>query len=268
MAVDITKVLKKYIPILRKAREERINEAETSLRISKLFEDVLGYDIFNDISKEHVIKDRCVDYAIKINGSVQFLVEVKQAGMNLRAKHVEQASNYAANSGISWVVLTSGGFWQLYHLTFDEGIQSDLVWSVDLLEDNIKDVAPKIAILHKKNVIKGGLEKFYAKIMTLAPQSILQAIFNEDTLKIIGKHLKKMTGIRVDEQDLVEGIKDMISKETWEDIGEVKIKRKRRVSKPKQKEIMTPTEISEPSSTEVSLSMTEPQEDQNDIEYK
>ena len=100
MPVDITKAFRKFIPIFRKTFEQNINEAETSLRISKFFEDVLGYDIFEEISKEHMIKDRYVDYAIKLDGRIEYLVEVKQGGIKLREKHIEQASNYAANSGL------------------------------------------------------------------------------------------------------------------------------------------------------------------------
>ena len=41
MSIDITKDLKKYIPIFQQAQEQNINEAETSLRIGKFLEDVL-----------------------------------------------------------------------------------------------------------------------------------------------------------------------------------------------------------------------------------
>lgn len=234
MALDINKGLKKYIPIFRRTHEQGINEAETSLRISKFFEEVLGYDVFEEISKEHMIKDRYVDYAIKLNGKVQFLIEVKQAGIKLKERHIEQASNYAANSGISWVLLTNGRYWLLYHLTFDEGIQSDLIWSVDVLEDNPKAAATKIALLHKKSISKNKLEDYLVKVETLSPKSIVQAIFHEDTLKVIGRHLKKMSGVRVDEQDLVDNIKKMLSKEAWEEIGDVKIKRKRKIQRVKK----------------------------------
>ncbi|MCQ4575504.1 MAG: type I restriction enzyme HsdR N-terminal domain-containing protein [Candidatus Brocadiales bacterium] len=234
MAIEINKGLKKYIPIFRTTHEQAINEAETSLRISKFFEDVLGYDVFTEISKEHMIKDRYVDYAITIKGRIAFLVEVKQAGIKLKERHSEQASNYAANSGVPWVLLTNGKYWLLYHLTFDEGIQSDLVWSVDLLEDNPKVVASKIALLHKKNVQKGALENYLAKVKTLSPKSIVRAIFHEDTLKVIGKLLRRMSGVRVDEQDLADNIKKMLSKKAWEEIGDVKIKRKRKATRTKQ----------------------------------
>ncbi len=245
MAIDISKGLKKYIPIFRITHERGINEAETSLRISKFFEDVLGYDVFNEISKEHMIKDRFVDYAITLNGKVAFLIEVKQAGIKLKEKHIEQASNYAANSGIPWILLTNGRYWMLYHLTFDEGIQSDLIWSVDLLDNDLKMLTPKIILLHRKSVLKGELENHLAKVKTLSPKSIIQAVFHEDTLKVISKHLKTMSGVRVDEQDLADNIKKMLTKKAWEEIGDIKIKRKRKTpkSRPSTKEaVTTPTQ--------------------------
>lgn len=229
MPVDITRELRKYVPVFQQSYEQNMNEAETSLRIGKFLEDVLGYDVFQDITKEYTVKDRFVDYAIKLNGKVSFFIEIKQANIDLKEKHIEQASNYAANAGISWVALTNGRCWQLYHLTFDDGIQSDLILSADILNEELKEAACKISYLHKKSILKCEHEDYYAKIKALSAKSIIQAIFQENTLRTIRLHLKKATGISVDEQDLVAGIKTMISPEAWESIGEVKIKRKRRV---------------------------------------
>jgi hypothetical protein len=47
-------------------------------------------------------------------------------------------------------------------------------------------------------------------------------------------HLKKSSGIKIDDEELTENIKKMISKETWEEIGDVKIIRKRKLQKLKQ----------------------------------
>lgn len=245
MPINIIKDFKKYIPIFQQAHEQGINEAETSLRIGKFFKDVLGYDIFEEISKEHMIKDRYVDYAIKIKGKIFFLVEVKQAGIELRERHIEQASNYAANSGLSWILLTNGRYWQLYHLTYDEGIQSDLIWSVDIVEDDMKDAAFKISLLHKKSILKKEHEAYYAKVKTLSPKTIIQAIFQENTLRMIRSHLKKMTGINVDEQEVVDGIKQMVSDGTWREIGNIKVKRPRKTGKPKLQEEVTPPSAGE-----------------------
>jgi predicted type IV restriction endonuclease len=233
MAIDITRDLKRYLPIFQSTHEQNLNESETSLRIGKFFEDVLGYDIFNEVSKEYTVKERFVDYAIKLDGKVAFFVEVKQGGIMLKEKHIEQASNYAANSGVSWVLLTNGRYWQMYHLTFDDGIASDLVWSADLMEDDIKDSACKLGLLHKKNVLKGELNDYLQKVKTLSPRSIVQAIFHENTLRLIRTQLKKAHGVRVDDQELANKIKAMFSKEAWETIGDVKITRRRKTTKHK-----------------------------------
>lgn len=236
MPIDITRSLKKYIPIFQEAHELGINEAETSMRISKFIEDVLGYDVFTDVSKEYTVKDRYVDYAIKLNNKTVFFIEVKQAGMELRKSFIEQAGNYAANAGVYWVVLTSGRYWQIYHLTFDEGIQSDLIWSADIIEDDIKRSSFLLSLLHKKSILRGELEDYYLKVKTLSPKSIIQSIFHEDSLKVIRRHLKESNGISVDEDELTDSITEMLSKEAWEEIGDVKIKRKRKINKQKTEE--------------------------------
>jgi len=254
MTIDISKDIKKYIPIFQQAKEQNINEAETSLRIGKFLEDVLGYDIFQDITKEHSIKDKYVDYAIKVNGKVIFFVEIKQSGTELKERHIDQASNYAANAGVKWVVLTNGIAWQMYHLTFDEGIQSDLIWQANILENDIQDASLKISLIHKKNIIKGELDEYYTKAIALSPKSIIQSIFHEDTLQTIRRQLRKENGVSVDEQDVINGIKKMLSAETWEAIGDVKIKRKRKAAKPKE-EVKTQITI-EQSATEQPISET------------
>lgn len=244
MACDILKDLKKYMPIFQQAHDEAINEAETSMRISKFFEDVLGYDVFKEISREHVVKERNVDYAIKLNGKIKYFIEVKPAGIALKEKHIEQAESYAANSGVPWVLLTNGIYWQLYHLTFDEGIQSDIIWTVDLISDDIKEASLKLGMLHRKSVLKGEIEDYFEKIKTLSPKSVMHAIFHESTLRVIRACLKKSHGIRVDEQELADNIKKMISKETWELIGDVKITRKRKTKlKPKEEGGVQPASL-------------------------
>jgi len=234
MPVDITKDLKRYIPIFQQSHEQGINEAETSLRIGKFLEDALGYDIFQDITKEHSIKNRYIDYAIKAEGKVVFFVEVKQAGIELREKHIEQAANYAANAGVEWVVLTNGRYWQLYHLTFDEGIQSDIIFSVDLVENDPEDSGSKLSFLHKKSILKGELTEYYERIKTLSPKSLVQAMFHEETLSVIRRNLRRITSVMIDEKEVVDAIKQMISSETWELIGDIKIKRRRKTMRQKE----------------------------------
>ena len=80
MSVDIRHPLKKLIPILLKAKEENLNEADTVQRLMMVFQDALGYDPLTEITREMPIKTKYVDLALKIDGVIKLLVEAKAAG--------------------------------------------------------------------------------------------------------------------------------------------------------------------------------------------
>ncbi len=52
MVIDIQKPLKKFLPYLLQAQAESLNEADTVQRIVKMFEDVLGYDVMTEVTRE------------------------------------------------------------------------------------------------------------------------------------------------------------------------------------------------------------------------
>ena len=226
MAVDIRKSLKKFLPHLIKAREENLNEADTVQRIIKVFEEVFGYDPLGEISRECQIRDKYVDIALKIDGAIRFLVEVKSAGMELRDRHIEQAQHYAAVGNIPWVVLTNGVAWVLYHLSFDEGVEYVRAFSVDLESDPIDEVAQQLRILHRQSVTKGEMEEYWQHRAALRPESIGQAIFHEETLRLIRREIRRHENILIDEEDLARAIHEMFSTETRELLGPPRIKRK------------------------------------------
>jgi hypothetical protein len=74
-----------------KAQEDNLNEADTVQRLIKVFEDVLGYDALSEISREAAIKDKFVDVALKIEGTIRVLVEAKSAGTTLRVTPAMEA---------------------------------------------------------------------------------------------------------------------------------------------------------------------------------
>src|SRR5437867_4244805 len=129
MASDISKALKHYVPILLQAQRDNMNEADTVQRLVKVFEDVLGYDSLSEISREAEVKNKYVDVTLKIDGVVRLLVEAKAAGVVLRDRHIDQAQAYASRNNFQWVLLTNCVTWNLYHLTFEEGIEYERAFS-------------------------------------------------------------------------------------------------------------------------------------------
>ncbi len=233
MAVDVRKPLKKFIPHLIAARDQNLNEADTVQRLVKVLEGVLGYDCLGEITREMQVKDKYVDLAVKIDGTVKFLIEAKSAGTELRDRHIDQAQHYAAENNIHWVLLTNGIVWNLYHLTFDEGIEYARAFSVDVTGD-VDQCAECIGLLHRTSVRKNGLEDFWAHRVALSPVSICRALFHEDALRLLRREIRKKEGLGVDEEDLAKAIHDMLSVEARELIGPMKIRRTRAPRQPKK----------------------------------
>lgn len=225
---DIRFDLKRFLPYLLKAQKDNLNEADTCQRLMKFFEDVLGYDLITDITRELQIKDRYVDFAVKIDGSIKVLIEAKAAGITLRDRHVEQAERYASQGNIRWVLLTNGVQWSLYHLTFDEGIDYNKVFFVDLANDP-HDLAPDtLKILHKKAIKRNEHESYLKKTMALGPASIGKALMTEGVIRFIRREIRRKEGLLIDEEDLVKSIHEMFTQEVREQIGPVRIRRKKK----------------------------------------
>lgn len=225
--VDIRKPLRKFIPHLLSARDQNLNEADIVVRLIKLLEDVLGYDGLSDITREMNLKDKYVDLAVKIDGTVKFLIEAKSAGTELRDRHIEQAERYAAENNIRWVLLTNGIVWNLYHLTFEEGIEYARAFSVDIIANPLDKCAECIGLLHRNSVRKSGLDDFWAHRVALGPESIGRALFHEDALRLLRRDIRRREGLAIDEEDLAKALHDMLSVESREVIGPLKIRRNR-----------------------------------------
>jgi hypothetical protein len=166
------------------------------------------------------------------------LVEVKQPGMQLANRHIEQAEIYAMKSGTKWALLTNGCDWRLFHLSFDEdgGIESVLVFKTDLLKsfkEKPDDVVEKFNLLHKKNFIRGELDKFWIKKTMLIPRALSKALFTEDVLRSICREVNRGADVKVGMEDTAKALKNMFDKEVLADIAELRIRKRRKARKTK-----------------------------------
>ncbi len=233
-----TTKLKKYAQVFREAKDRNANESDTVMYLIKFFEDVLGYDsLTGEISKEVLVKDRYCDFGIKLSGELKFLVEVKaSSNKSLQEKDIEQAENYGSRMGIKWVLLTNGIEWQLYHLSFSEGdgITHDMVFNVNLVEN--ADIDPEkvwnsIGLLEKESIQKGELEDFLSHKKALSPQSLIKTLFTKDVLTVIRRELNRNGEVRLDIDDVVSAIKDVLSKDALMVAGDIGYKRRRKRKK-------------------------------------
>jgi hypothetical protein len=228
MATDIRKPLRKILPHLIKAREENLNEADTCARICEVFEQVLDYDPLEHISREVQIKDGYADFGVKLEKGLKFLVEAKSAATELKDRHIGQAERYASQGNIEWVLLTNGITWQLYHLSFGEGIESELAFSLDVTAEDFDAAASQLALLHRREIQKGSLEDLWSHRTALSPESIAKSLFTDENLGRIRRDIRKREGLLVSVDGLGRAIHDMLSVEVRERIGPLRIRKKRR----------------------------------------
>src|SRR5688572_24338271 len=125
--------IKRYQPVLFSAKSRDVNESDTVTIITDILADVFGFDKYSEITSEFVIRNTFVDLAIKLDGTLQMLIEVKAIGLDLKETYIRQAVDYAANQGIEWVILTNGANWQVYKVTFGKPIGHDLVLMINFL---------------------------------------------------------------------------------------------------------------------------------------
>lgn len=228
MPQDISKPLKRCIPYLLQAQRDNLNEADTVQRLIKMFEDVLGYDPISEISREAQMKNKYVDIALKVDGVVRLLVEAKAAGVVLRDRHIEQAQSYASRNNYQWVLLTNGVAWHLYHLTFEEGIEYERAFVVDLSDtDKLPLSTSLLSLLHRSSIRKGEHEAFWQKQKALGPASICRALLNEGVLRLLRREIRRDEGLLIDSEDLAAAIQSMLSPEARELAGPLKIRKRR-----------------------------------------
>jgi predicted type IV restriction endonuclease len=218
--------LKKFAKVFADARDRDANESDTVMYLIEFFKEVLDYDPLNgEISKEVAICDRYCDFGIRLGEKMIYLVEAKPAGISaLKPKHIEQAENYGSREGISWVVLTNGVMWQLYHLTFGTKIEHELVFEFNLLED--LETKPDwlwntLSVLNKRDVRDGSLDTYYEQQKLLTPKNIVNLLLDEEVLMKLRQELNRKAPTRLDLTTVFEAVRDVLSQEALASAGDI-----------------------------------------------
>jgi len=134
-----SKNVPRYQKVLQIAKDRDVNESDTVSVLNDMLGDVFGYDKYLEVTSEFAVRSTYCDLAIKVDEKVQFLIEAKAIGIDLKETHLRQAIEYGANHGIQWVVLTNGIEWKLYRIRFEQPINFDLVCSINFLSLKPKD---------------------------------------------------------------------------------------------------------------------------------
>ena len=87
----ITANMSRYQRVLKKAKDHDINESDTSIIITDILSDLLGFDKFSEITSEVPVKGTYCDLALKLKDKVCVIIECKAIGIELKDNHIRQA---------------------------------------------------------------------------------------------------------------------------------------------------------------------------------
>ena len=225
--------LKRFQPILSAARARDAGEADTSTIVKDMLSEVFGYDKYSEITSEYQIKNTYCDLAIKLDGKLVMLVEVKAIGLELKDPHAKQAVDYAANQGAEWVVLTNGGAWRIFRVIFAQPISQELVYECDLLSLNVKNRSQveNLFMLAKEGHSKSVLNDFHAQRQATSRYLLAAVVLSEPVLEVARRELRRaFPDLRIDTEELRESfVQQVLKREVTE--GDKAVEARKRLAR-------------------------------------
>lgn len=207
--------LKKFQSIVSTARTKDINESDTVVIITDILSDLFGYDKYSEITSEQAVKKTFCDLAIKIDGKVRFIIEVKAAGLDLKEDHIKQAVDYGSNAGVDWVILTNGSSWKVFKIIFGKPVSNELVYEFDITQLNSKKENDLELLYYvcKESLGKSVLADFHLQKQTFSKFFVGQLIISEPIVDSVRKIMKKLyPEVRVSNEEIMELIKTEVLK--------------------------------------------------------
>lgn len=218
-----------------------LDESGTRLMINHFLTDILEYQSLEEVKTEYMIRGTYADYVVQTKGIRHFLVEVKALSINLSDKHLRQAINYGANEGIEWALLTNGRQFELYRIIFAKPIDYKRVMAIDLSEaDGLKDALEYLQYLHKEAVNRKSLPALWNKHSALDPHTLGGILYTDSIMGFLKRELKKKYDCKFEDEDLKEGLNNLISQAI--NIDKLKISKKVAKKKIQVTKIESPAE--------------------------
>lgn len=211
----MTAGIKRFLPVLASAKTRDVNESDTVTIVTDMLAEVFGFDKYSEITSEYVIRGTYVDLAIKMDGKLQLLIEVKAIGLDLKDAYVKQSVDYAANQGIEWVILTNGVKWQIYKVTFGKPVGQDLVIEIDFMNVNPKSASDldNLYLLTKEGLGRSVLGDYHTQRQALSRFFIGAIVLSDPVLEVIRRELRKMSpDVKIDTEQIKEVVLQEIFK--------------------------------------------------------
>jgi predicted type IV restriction endonuclease len=199
--------LRRYQKAFESAKSRDVNESDTRVIISDFVAEVLGFDKYSELTTELAVKSTFCDLAIKFKGKLKFLIECKSAGTSLKDNHLRQATDYAANEGVEWVVLTNGPEWHVHRMRFEQPIRSDEVFAFNLLDPDLKNVEllERLYLISREGTAATAIDEYWEQKEATSRFVVAQLLLSANILSALRRQLRRMyPGVKITEEELAE----------------------------------------------------------------
>lgn len=212
VAQRIKTKLKVFKKVLAEARNADRSEQDTVTIVTDMLAQVFGYDKYKEVTGEYAIRGTFCDIAVRLDGKVKFLIEVKSVGKSLKDHHLRQATDYAAKEGIEWVVLTNGIQWRTYRMIFEKPVSYDHVFTIDLM--NVNSETPELLyMLSREGISKQKITEYHEQRQVLSRYFISAIALSEPVLRAMKRELRKIfPGVKIDLDDIKAELKNQVIK--------------------------------------------------------
>jgi hypothetical protein len=243
----------RFQKVLLAAKDRDINESDTVVIITDMLSYVFGFEKYSEITSEFAIRGTYCDLAVKIEGVLKYLCEVKAIGTTLKENHLKQAVDYGANKGTDWVVLTNGINWEIHKIKFDRPLSNELVCSINMLEVNPKKESDqeKLFLLCKEGLSKAAIEEFHQHQQSVNRFVVGAILFTSPILDVIRRELRRITPeVRVDTEEIEKLLREEVVKRDVID-GEYAEQTKKMIKKNAQRVLRNTSKDSKPEPAQI-----------------
>ena len=204
-------------PLIKEIRKLEVAdavEANTRIIVNEILVLALGYDKFDNLTAEYLVKGDFADIGIRINKQLVAFVEIKRIKQDLKPAHLRQVESYALKEGVDWAILTNGNHWQVYHISVQPNQKSELtlVFEVNLLDEAQKPKEKQDLLFHIsiEGISKGKLDALWKTREATSPSTITSALLSEAVLDAIKREVRKQKKQNLDIDQIRDAINDLL----------------------------------------------------------
>lgn len=197
--------LKRCQPIVGKLRERDISEADTVTVIKDMLCEVFGYDKYTELTSEQQIRGTFCDLAIRVEGKISYLAEVKSAGTTLNENHLRQAVNYGAHQGIEWVIFTNAIEWRIYRIKFGQPIDFSEVYNFDIMKLSARsmDDFGKLLLFCRESISSDDLAEYHRQAQIVNRFVIAELLQSGAVVGVLRRELRRLFDtVRTSDEEL------------------------------------------------------------------